>query len=66
MLTILLLFIQQHMTQLSIPFQCKSMADGSKTLVASQDIVCNLASKTAKRRVVFHLLIIPSVGTEVI
>ncbi|CAE7463314.1 unnamed protein product [Symbiodinium natans] len=42
MLTILLLFIQQHMTQLSIPFQCKSMADGSKTLVASQDIVCDL------------------------
>eukprot|EP00439_Symbiodinium_sp_Y106_P012060 s2756_g1.t2 len=43
MLTILLLFIQQHMTQLSIPFQCKSMADGSQVLVASQDIVCDLA-----------------------
>ncbi|CAE7551642.1 unnamed protein product [Symbiodinium sp. CCMP2456] len=46
MLTILLLFIQQHMTQLSIPFQCKSMADGSQVLVASQDIVCTLARLT--------------------
>ena len=41
MLTILFLFIQQHMTQLSIPFQCKSMADGSQVLVVSQDIVCD-------------------------
>ncbi|CAE7571025.1 unnamed protein product, partial [Symbiodinium pilosum] len=45
MLTILFLFIQQHMTQLSIPFQCKSMADGSQVLVASQDIECSLADE---------------------
>ena len=42
MLTILLLFIQMHMTKLSSPFQCNSLKDGSAVMVDSQDIYCNL------------------------
>jgi len=43
MLTILLLFIQMHMTKLSSPFQCYTLKDGSAVMVDSQDIYCDLA-----------------------
>lgn len=41
MLTILLLFIQMHMTKLSSPFQCNTLKDGSAVMVDSTDIYCN-------------------------
>ncbi|CAK9071432.1 Hypothetical protein SCF082_LOCUS35357, partial [Durusdinium trenchii] len=43
MLTILLLFIQMHMTKLSSPFQCNTLKDGSAVMVDSTDIYCDLA-----------------------
>lgn len=41
MLTILLLFIQMHMTKLSSPFQCYTLKDGSAVMADSQDIYCD-------------------------
>jgi hypothetical protein len=41
MLTILLLFIQMHMTKLSSPFQCYTLKDGSAVMVDSQDVYCD-------------------------
>ena len=60
MLTILLLFIQMHMTKLSLPFQC-TMVGGSSVMSDDNTILCHsMASQVPLYTVMYIYLYVCS------